>query len=151
MMMLCWSSAVSYPHLDVYKRQEDIFRRIHKFCSINHIRLYGINGDNLFDRFRFESELDEDIIYTFEKSFSRCKNKRIVLYGKGPRTGLIVEAFPQYNIVGIMDKKIKEGYCYGKRILSIEGVLENKVDIITVSYTHLLMHLLVLIICVNWR
>lgn len=109
---------------------EDIFRRIHKFCSINHIRLYGINGDNLFDRFRFESELDEDIIYTFEKSFSRCKNKRIVLYGKGPRTGLIVEAFPQYNIVGIMDKKIKEGYCYGKRILSIEGVLENKVDII---------------------
>ncbi|PNV62610.1 hypothetical protein C0033_08615 [Clostridium sp. chh4-2] len=109
---------------------EAVFKRIHSFCSVNHIQLYGISGENLFSKFKMVQFTDENIIYTFQKNFSSCKDKKIVLYGKGPRTRIIVEAFPDYNIIGIMDKTVKEGMYYGRKILSVEDVIELKADII---------------------
>lgn len=106
-----------------------IFERISDFCSSNHILLYGIDGENLFDKFKTDRTRDLSC-YMFEKNFSLFKNKKIVLYGKGPRTRAIVEAFPEYNIIGLMDREEKEGYYYGKFILSYEEIQQQGVDII---------------------
>lgn len=65
---------------------EAVFRRIRIFCSVNYIQLYGIDGENLFEKFNIEHGQDEEVVYTFEENFASCKNKKIVLYGKGPRT-----------------------------------------------------------------
>lgn len=107
-----------------------VFDRIHNFCTINHIQLYGISGENLYQKFNQECQCDSDIIHVFEKNYYHIKNKKIALYGKGPRTQIIVEGLPDYNIVGIMDRDIKEGVIYGKRVLSYDAVLEEKIDII---------------------
>lgn len=120
---------------------ETVFRRIHVFCSVNYIQLYGIDGENLFDKFHVDHGQDEGVVYTFEKNFASCKNKKIVLYGKGPRTRMIVEALPDYNIVGLMDKREREGIYFGKRILTYEEVRELEVDmIIAVTREHSTPH-----------
>lgn len=107
-----------------------VFERIYSFCDVNHIQLYGINGENLFYKFKSSRSAEEDIINIFERNFSSCKNKKIVLYGKGPRTKIIVENFPEYNIIGLMDKTEKEGWYYGKPILSYDDILEHGADLI---------------------
>ena len=109
---------------------EYVFRRIQTFCSMNHIGLYAISGENLFTKFRTEGTDDEDVVTIFKRNFSECKNKRIVLYGKGPRTRIILENLSDYNIIGIMDRNLKEGGVYGKKILSYDEVLEKKADMI---------------------
>ena len=38
------------------------------------------------------------VIHSFEKHFSEYKHKKIVIYGKGPKTKLILDVFPDYNI-----------------------------------------------------
>lgn len=118
-----------------------VFERICNFCSVNCIQLYGINGENLFERFHADHIADEEVIYKFKKIFSGSKNIKIVLYGKGPRTGILVNAFPDYNIIGLMDKNVKEGSFYGKRILSFEEVREFNADmIISVTREHSTPH-----------
>lgn len=118
-----------------------VFERIRIFCSINCIQLYGINGENLFERFQIDNMADEEVIYKFQKNFSGFKNKKIVLYGKGPRTGILVNAFSDYNIIGLMDKNVKEGIFFGKKILSYEEVRDLKADIvISVTREHSTPH-----------
>ena len=120
---------------------EAVFRRIRIFCSVNYIQLYGIDGENLFEKFNIEHGQDEEVVYTFEENFASCKNKKIVLYGKGPRTQMIIEALPDYNIIGLMDKREKEGIYFGKRMLTYEDVRELQTDmIICVTREHSTPH-----------
>ena len=72
------------------------------------------------------------VVRSFEKNFERYKNKKIVIYGKGPKTKLILDVFPDYNIVGLMDPSVMEGMIYGKRMLTYEEVKAMKVDLIVV-------------------
>lgn len=72
------------------------------------------------------------VVYSFEKNFKEYKNKKIVIYGKGPKTKLLLDVFPDYNIVGLMDPQVMEGTVYGKRMLTYEEVETMKVDIIVV-------------------
>lgn len=109
---------------------KEVYDRIHVFCSLNYIQLYGIGGENLLCQYNSEEDRDENVIFAFQKHFESLKNQRIVLYGKGPRTRIILEAFPDYNIIGIMDKTLKEGSCYNRKVLSYEDVLEQEADII---------------------
>ncbi len=72
------------------------------------------------------------VIHSFEKHFSEYKHKKIVIYGKGPKTKLILDVFPDYNIVGLMDPNIMEGVIHGKRMLTYEEVKAMKIDMIIV-------------------
>ena len=72
------------------------------------------------------------VIHSFKNAFSDMKNRRIAIYGKGPKTKLIIDTFPDYEIVGIIDNELKEGEIFGKPIIQIEKVKEFKIDLIVV-------------------
>ena len=70
------------------------------------------------------------VVKLFEDGFSEFKNKRIVLYGKGPYTDAIIRLTFGYNIVGIMDRDIKEGIIYGLPVVSESNIVEFGADLI---------------------
>ena len=72
------------------------------------------------------------IIESFERNFSSCRTKKIVLYGKGPYTKLILETVKGYNIIGIMDRDVKVGTIFDKPVLSYRQVVEQGADLIIV-------------------
>lgn len=72
------------------------------------------------------------VLHSFKTHFESYKYKKIVLYGKGPKTSLIINAFPDYNIVGIMDRQIESGEMYGKSVISLQQAIAWKVDMIVV-------------------
>lgn len=73
---------------------------------------------------------EQYLLDLFDKKFRRFKHKNIVLYGKGPMTKLLIEHYPDYNIVGIMDYRVTEGGLYGKSVLSYADLPFRKVDLI---------------------
>ncbi|MDU1138058.1 hypothetical protein [Enterocloster bolteae] len=111
---------------------KQVFNRIYRYCEKYHIELYGLNGDNLFETCEIPQETPElvDFVRVFREKFRDCWDKRIVLYGKGPRTQRLVEECPEYQFIGILDKNEKEGMIYGKRILNYESVQAAGVDMI---------------------
>ena len=111
---------------------KEVFKRIYKECEKYHIEIYGLNGDNLFETLQIPEEQTEPVDYIdiFREKFRDCWNKKIVLYGKGPRTQRLIECCQDYNIVGVMDKREKEGSIYGKPILDYEAVQALGTDMI---------------------
>ncbi len=109
-----------------------IFQRIYRYCEMYHIEIRGLNGDNLFETLEILREQTEpiDFVEVFRNKFRDCWDKKIILYGKGPRTQRIIESCPDYNIIGIMDKNEKTGIIYGKRILDYETVAELETDMV---------------------
>ena len=90
------------------------------------------------------------ICKNFLKNFSRLKHKKIVLYGIGPETEILVNGLKEFNIIGLMDqnKRFQNKFFYKKKILSEESVIKanpiiiivskpEKVDIIFSSIEHL--------------
>lgn len=82
--------------------------------------------------------LEQEFIRKFDNFFCHLKDKRIVLYGIGYRTGAIIRELPHYNIIGMLDKEPENigREFYGKNVLSINEAV-NKADciiIIAVSY-----------------
>lgn len=75
---------------------------------------------------------DEYVIDSFRDHFEVIKNRNIVIYGIGPKTELILNNFPEYNIVGLMDRNKKESQIYGKPLLSLKELLLLKIDMIVV-------------------
>lgn len=79
-----------------------------------------------------EMTVDEYILYSFEQHFADWKNRNLVIYGTGPKTKLILEQFPDYHIVGVMDGLRPDCEFYGKPVLTYADVLRLKVDLIIV-------------------
>lgn len=74
----------------------------------------------------------EYVISSFESNFSKYKNEPIVIYGVGVNTKLILDTYPDYNIVGLMDEVRTGDIVFGKKVLSKEEVLQNKVKTIVI-------------------
>lgn len=72
------------------------------------------------------------VVRSFIEHFSCYKDKKIVIYGKGPKTKQILDACPDYNIEGLMDGTLKGGYIHNKKILSPDEVAVIKPDIVVV-------------------
>lgn len=72
------------------------------------------------------------VVLSFGKNFCQYKDKNIVIYGKGPQTKLILDVYPDYNIIGIMDGTLKEGSIYNKPVLNIDSLSVLRVDVIIV-------------------
>lgn len=75
---------------------------------------------------------DNYVIHSFKTHFEQFKNKNIAIYGIGPKTELILEHFPDFNVIGLMDRYRIFGEIYGKPLLTYEDVLRLNVDIIIV-------------------
>ena len=74
----------------------------------------------------------EFICQEFRKHFAEKKQEPIVLYGIGKYTGELLEKIPEYNIIGLMDGKKKEGKIFGKPILDYAEVQRLKVCTIVI-------------------
>ncbi len=75
--------------------------------------------------------LDQDIIKKFDQNFSHIKQKPVVLYGSGEKTGLILDHCKNFNFVGIMDRQ-RQGMCYGLPVLEKSEVIEKAYCIILI-------------------
>lgn len=64
----------------------------------------------------------EYIYQQFQTNFSEQKNTPLVLYGIGNNTGKLLPKIRDYNIVGLMDEKRKDGIIWGKKILDYDEV-----------------------------
>lgn len=72
------------------------------------------------------------VLETFRENFSDYKNRKIVLYGIGFNTRIILEGCSDFNIVGLMDWTKAGETIYNKRVLSYDEVIEQEVDAIIV-------------------
>lgn len=66
------------------------------------------------------------IIESFNSIFSEYKKYDIALYGTGFRTKCVIENFPEYNFVGVIDKFCKEDSFYGIPIITMEELYVKK-------------------------
>lgn len=72
------------------------------------------------------------IIESFNNIFSKYKKSKIVLYGTGFRTKCVIENFPEYNFIGVMDKFCNEDSFCGIPIITMEEVCTKKVTLVIV-------------------
>lgn len=72
------------------------------------------------------------IIESFNNIFSEYKKSNIVLYGTGFRTKCVIENFPEYNFIGVMDKFYNEDSFCGIPIITMEEVCTKKVTLVIV-------------------
>ena len=108
------------------------FLELGPICKGWKIELYNIDGKNLFELFTKKLSDDEHYIFSFRKNFLPYRDENIVLYGKGPRTGILIDKCKDYNFIGIMDKNEVEGKYYNRSILSYEEVIERETKVIIV-------------------
>lgn len=72
------------------------------------------------------------IINAFEKCFGAYKEKNIFLYGTNANTEFIVNQFPDYNIIGLLDGTKKNELMFGKYIYDIEDIPKLNPDLIII-------------------
>ena len=73
-----------------------------------------------------------EIWEVFHKSFFHYKDRKIILYGIGEQTRLIIEKLRQYHIVGVLDGLKKEGTAYGIPILNEKLLSKKQADIVVI-------------------
>jgi len=74
----------------------------------------------------------EYICQVFMDNFSGFINRKMVLYGLSVNTRSILETFPAYSIVGLLDGFQESGMVYGKPVLSLAQVAEQQVACIVI-------------------
>lgn len=74
----------------------------------------------------------EYIYQQFQKHFWKKKEEPLVLYGIGKNTGNLLRRIQEYNIVGLMDGKRKNGTIWGKSILDDEDVKSLNIKTIVI-------------------
>lgn len=74
----------------------------------------------------------EYIYQEFKKNFREKRNEPLVLYGIGNNTGELLSRIREYNIVGLMDGKRKDGVIWRKPILDYEDVKSLNVKTIVI-------------------
>lgn len=72
------------------------------------------------------------VINTFKENFSDLKNRRVVLYGLGFKTQIVLDGCPDFNIIGLMDPTHVGETVFGKKVLSYEEVIDANVEVIIV-------------------
>lgn len=72
------------------------------------------------------------IIESFNNIFSEYKKSNIVLYGTGFRTKCVIENFPEYNFIGVIDKFCNEDSFYGIPIITMEEVYTKNVTLVII-------------------
>lgn len=75
---------------------------------------------------------EQYVLEIFDKNFSKIKDKRIVLYGTGIYTDIVLKNTFGYNFIGIMDGYKTTGTFGGYDILDYESILKKKVEIIII-------------------
>jgi FMN phosphatase YigB (HAD superfamily) len=79
-----------------------------------------------------ETEL---LLSKFAENFGNYKSEKVAIYGIGIMTNAILQAFPNFNIVGLMDETRAGESIYGKAILSENAVAELGVKTIIIVAT----------------
>lgn len=69
----------------------------------------------------------------FDEKFKYIMGKKIVLYGIGEKTEIVVQNAKNYNIIGLMDQNCVGMTIYGKKVLSIAETKEKAEVIIIVA------------------
>ena len=75
---------------------------------------------------------EEYIIKSFGTSFEDMKDKKIALYGLGKNTETIINNFPDYQIICLLDGYKTDGELYGKPIYSLKNAFEAGIDFIII-------------------
>lgn len=70
---------------------------------------------------------------SFNNIFSEYKNNRIAVYGLGEYAEWIIKTYPDYNIVGLLDRWASSGIKYGKPILTYKDLIVKGVSIIIIA------------------
>lgn len=74
----------------------------------------------------------EYVISNFRKHFSGYRDQPVAIYGLGKNTREVLEAFPDYRIVGLMDEIRTGEMVYGKEVISCEEALARGVKTIII-------------------
>lgn len=74
----------------------------------------------------------EYIIHCYKTYFSCFQDKKIVIYGIGKNTQIILEHFESDNIIGLMDECRAGEQIYGKEIISMEEALKRGAELILI-------------------
>ena len=85
-----------------------------------------------------ELKMSEDtkfITESFSRNFSAYKAESLVIYGIGVMTKAVVETFPDFNIVGLMDETRTGENVYGKPLLTYDDVIHLKAKRIIIIAT----------------
>ena len=75
------------------------------------------------------------IVDSFNRNFAEYKKSNIVIYGLGKNTKTVLDECTDFNIVGLMDGTRTGEVQWGHKILSVEDLLEKKVEIIVIIAT----------------
>lgn len=74
----------------------------------------------------------EYIIDSFKKNLKKLKDKKVVIYGIGKSTKVVLDEFTDFNFIGLMDP-VKEGdVIFGKQVLSVSDIGNMDVDAIVI-------------------
>lgn len=68
----------------------------------------------------------------FKAVFAKYKEKNIVIYGTGKIAEEIIFHNSEFNFIGVMDEKRKDGYFLDKKILSERELLSEKTELIII-------------------
>ncbi|GAA0091815.1 hypothetical protein UT300009_18440 [Paraclostridium bifermentans] len=72
------------------------------------------------------------IIESFNNIFRKYKKSDIALYGTGFRTKCVIENFPEYNFIGVIDKFCNEDSFCGIPIITMEEVYTKNVTLVII-------------------
>jgi len=83
----------------------------------------------------FKTINSKKVCKKFIENFGRLSHKKIVLYGIGPETEILIKGLKKFNIIGLMDsnKGFQNKFFYKKKILTENSVVKAKPIIIIVS------------------
>lgn len=68
------------------------------------------------------------LLSSFERNFLHKKEQKTAIYGISASTKMILEAFPDFEVCGLLDGNLKKGSLYGKQIIQEEDLLRLGVE-----------------------
>ncbi len=88
---------------------------------------------------------DQEIVCeAFSRHFSKYQSEPLIIYGIGVMTKLLIDSFPSFNIVALMDETRAGESIYGKPIVPPEAVLalgvKRIVIVATANNTNIIFH-----------
>ncbi|MBQ7479253.1 MAG: NAD-dependent epimerase/dehydratase family protein, partial [Selenomonadaceae bacterium] len=63
----------------------------------------------------------EYIVLQFRKNFSQYRNKNLVIYGLGQNTKILLETFPEYRIIALMDEVKTGEFVWGLPVIDCKA------------------------------
>ena len=75
----------------------------------------------------------EELKKFIARNGEKYKERRIVVYGTGLNAQKLIQAFPELNIIGVMDRDRNDGYFFGKKILNEVEIVSLNIDVIVIA------------------